>query len=337
MPTPEDLNRIADMGFAIPDDYTIGEAQARAKLEAALAEARDQVPTTGIGESTLSPDKLGQFSEALRKISGTTHEMIEAQRRGAAAYTPGERQAQPDLRPDRTPYVCIDVETTGIDESYCQVIEFGAVIEDWVTPIEKLKSFRCYVYHDQIVGEPYALAMNATILKKLAKVQRAFEDVLPGDAPKVIGDDLELYVRPRWLVVEFKRWLKMYGIDVKQPILAAGKNFAGFDKPFLKRVENFDLKFFHRAIDPGMSYWNPDIDKVPPSTEECKKRAGIDGEVKHTTVEDAIEVIKLIRARHPRSVSVGDVNVNVANAMPTKELVQQVVTAIRRESRRAVI
>jgi hypothetical protein len=156
MPTPEDLDRIADMGFSISD--AVGEAAA--------------------SQAFRELDALGDATAA--KILGDLDaKMVEAQRRNAANYTPGERQAQPA----RTPYVCIDLETTGLDDANCQILEFGAVIEDWVTPFEKLKSFRCYIYHDQIVGEPYALAMNAAILKKMAGAEKMMRAVLLGDPP----------------------------------------------------------------------------------------------------------------------------------------------------------
>ncbi len=76
----------------------------------------------------------------------------------------------------------------------------------------------------------------------------------------------------------------------------AGKNYASFDDRFLQQLPGGeDLHRFHRCIDPGMRYWNPRIDKVPPDTKTCLQRAGIDTEVQHEAIDDALDVIRLIR------------------------------------------
>jgi hypothetical protein len=178
---------------------------------------------------------------------------------------------------DWTPYVSIDLETTGLDENECQVLEFGAVIDDWHSPVEELPRFQrdimpCEGY---ISGQPYALWLNAAILKRLANNGGLEEERLG---------------------VEFAQWLEENGVDPKH-VQAAGKNFASFDMQFLKRVPYlFDhVHFKHRAIDPAMFYWRPDIDDCLPSTQVCLQRAGFSDRVAHTAVEDCITVIQLIR------------------------------------------
>lgn len=221
-------------------------------------------------------------------IRNATPAETEAQRAGivASANIKGERNCMPLP----APYISIDIETTGLDHSFCQVIEFGAVIEDWVTPVEKLPRFHCYVYHDQIVGQPFALQMNAAILKKLAFVERKM-----CVAGSFISPDGELFLRPARVAAEFSLWLLSQQFDQDEPLLVAGKNFAGFDRPFLEKLPDWDIPFHHRAIDPAMFFWKPSTDRVPPSTKTCMERAGIAGEVAHTAVEDAIGVIKLVR------------------------------------------
>lgn len=209
-----------------------------------------------------------------------TPEEIAAQRAGivASSNIKGERNAMPLPHP----YVSIDIETTGLDPEWCQVIEFGAVLEDWVTPVENLPRFHRYVVHDQIVGEPYALAMNAEILRRIATGEKGY-----------------LYVKPSQLGGEFQSWLMQNRVIVEssQAFIAAGKNFASFDRQFLRRIPSFRyVKIHHRSIDPAMLFWNPTIDAEPPSTKTCMERAGIAGEVAHTAVEDAIAVIKMVRA-----------------------------------------
>lgn len=176
----------------------------------------------------------------------------------------------------RTPYVSIDLETTGLDPEYCQIIEFGAVIDDWITPVEELPRYHRYIEHERIVGEPYALAMNAEILRKIA---------VEGGYPN------------EHLFLSFVEWLQEYFPQL--PVTVAGKNFAAFDLPFIRRLPDFRPRVFrHRYIDPGTLYWHPEVDDAPPSTAECLERAGLDTYVPHTAVEDAMNVIRIIRSAH---------------------------------------
>ncbi len=174
-----------------------------------------------------------------------------------------------------TPYVSIDIETTGLDPETCQILEIGAVWEDWTTPIEKLKTFRALIGHDEYRGQPYALAMNSKLLYELAGTS--------------------ILLTPRRVVGHLCRWLAGCGWDGKS-ITPAGKNFGSFDLQFLKKLPGFDIPFRHRAIDPGMLYFQPWIDGAIPSTSQCYSRAGISEDVAHTAVADALGVVKLIRA-----------------------------------------
>lgn len=183
----------------------------------------------------------------------------------------------------RTPYISIDIETTGLDPDTCQIIEIGAVIEDWVTPIEDLKRFHCYVVYDRYVGEPYALSMHATIFRRIAERNRD------------INKDF-CFCQPEDVVIEFEDWLVDHGFDLKRAFTPAGKNFSGFDRQFLKRLPGFDrIKMRHRAVDPGNLFWNPDTDTELPSSEACLKRAKIEGVVAHTALADALDVIREVR------------------------------------------
>ena len=67
-------------------------------------------------------------------------------------------------------YVSIDTETTGLNPERCQVIEFGAVIDDLSNPqpIVKLPKFQCYIRYPEYKGSAFALQMNQKILKTLA-------------------------------------------------------------------------------------------------------------------------------------------------------------------------
>jgi oligoribonuclease (3'-5' exoribonuclease) len=54
--------------------------------------------------------------------------------------------------------VFIDIETTGLNPDPCDIIEIGAVIDDWLEPLELQPLFHCYIKQQQYKGEPYALS-----------------------------------------------------------------------------------------------------------------------------------------------------------------------------------
>lgn len=177
------------------------------------------------------------------------------------------------------PYVSIDTETTGLNPGNCQVLEFGAVIDDLTRPIEELPRLRIVVALDRIEGEPYALQMNQSLLLEIA--QRKSTDL----------------VKANDVVPKFLAFLKANGIDIEKGFQPAGKNFASFDKPFLEanlpRWKS-DVKIKHRTIDPGNLYWYIG-EEIIPDTKTCYQRAGFDDFVAHNAVEDALGVVRLIR------------------------------------------
>lgn len=183
-------------------------------------------------------------------------------------------------------YVSIDVETTGLDPDTCQILEFGAVIEDTDNklPLDQLPTFQRYLRHRDVFGNPYALAMNHEILSRIANSNPNDPDVCkPGD-----------------LGVIFARWLSKHGLN-SGAITVAGKNFGGFDFQFLKRLEDFTpwpVPIKHRTLDPGTLFFNPATDQSPPDLKTCMERAYPTGGsfvVEHRAVEDALAVIVLLR------------------------------------------
>ena len=198
-------------------------------------------------------------------------------------------------------YVSIDIETTGLDPSWCQVLEIGAIIDDGSSSIDSLPTFHCYVVHPQIIGQPYALWLNAEILKKIS-----YPDAHPDD----------LFCLPEQVVTAFGTWLGQNGVDVTSPIKCAGKNFGSFDRQFLERLPNFTqfLRLAHRSIDPGSMYLELKDERVP-STEECAKRAGIIIENQHQALADARLVVQLIRKKLE---PVPEFNLDLFDAEPDK-------------------
>jgi hypothetical protein len=83
-------------------------------------------------------------------------------------------------------------------------------------------------------------------------------------------------------------------------INVAGKNFASFDKHFLERLPRWKqvIRLRQRIIDPSVIFTNWNEDKSMPSLYECKQRAKIQGIVTHDALEDAWDVIELLRTQY---------------------------------------
>jgi oligoribonuclease (3'-5' exoribonuclease) len=179
------------------------------------------------------------------------------------------------------PYVSIDTETTGLDWRTCQVIEIGAVIDDYETAIVDLPTFRCYVDHGLFKGQPYALSMHAEIFRAIATGET----------------DVEI-LDPNEVTSHFTSWLYKNGIDpYVEKTVVAGKNFAAFDKPFLEDLPTWEseVNMKHRIIDPGSMFYVPGVDDGPPDTAECLRRAKLPPVVNHKALDDAFDVVRLIR------------------------------------------
>ena len=191
-------------------------------------------------------------------------------------------------------YVSIDIETSGLNPETCQILEFAAVIDDTdkIGRLADLPRFHVrFKLNDPFVGEPYALNLNKTLIEKIK---------LKDESECRIIDTHEL-------CFQLTNFLELnnfkYSEDpncaavrkITETVVPAGKNFLGFDKKFLDKIGAFTLiKLSHRAIDPSVLYWMPHDTNLP-SSETCYSRAGFKEEVKHTALEDAIGIIKLLR------------------------------------------
>jgi DNA polymerase III epsilon subunit-like protein len=189
-------------------------------------------------------------------------------------------------------YVSIDIETLGVDPETCDIIEFGAVIDDMRSPLDKLPTFHRYllppngrkgIYH----GQPFAMAMHADKLKKIA-------ELTAGESKSDC-----LLIPPHWLPLQLYGWLGSNGYEAesKVKIVVAGKNFPGFDQRFLRRIEGFEnrIQISRRVHDPAELYFDPKTDLEPPGLNECLKRAGLDKTVTHNALDDAYDVIRVLR------------------------------------------
>jgi DNA polymerase III epsilon subunit-like protein len=219
-------------------------------------------------------------------------------------------------------FISIDIETTGLDPETCQILSIGAVIEDTLNqlPFEELPKFHAVIKRENVSGSIFALNMNRDLIQAMKDHAEARTD----DEKKLVEESFGAKFYNEDEVVEalyhfcFRNGLvpidpnflnkQMKSIDgifypilgsnmVKTYLNCAGKNFAGFDKKFLERLPRWKQVFSirSRVLDPGILFVDWINDESVPSLDECKKRAGIDGVVTHNAVEDAMDVVMLLR------------------------------------------
>jgi len=197
-------------------------------------------------------------------------------------------------------YLSVDIETTGADPNYCDIIEFAAVADDLKNPLplEQLKTFQTYLLKERYTGEPYALAIHAHIFHKIAHWHENEINITKQEA---LMDNFYTFLTTQ---LDYKPD-KFGRIHVN----GAGKNFSSFDFRFLEKLPNSHLvKFRHRVLDPAILYLCPEDEELQ-STKVCMQRAGFDwnliakiinkpaNECEHTALGDAFAVVELIRRK----------------------------------------
>lgn len=188
-------------------------------------------------------------------------------------------------------YVSVDLETTGLDPTSCQVLMVAMIVENTARPgvaVEDLPTFACYVRHPFYRGESIALAMNGKILEKLGS-----RDVFVSH--KDLRTPVEIVDGDCWQR-SAERFLDEHFPAV--PVIAAGKNVAGFDLRFFDAA--LRSRFHHRTIDPGSLFVNWE-EAAPPSLVSLKRRFEIDTPSAHDAVGDARDVIRVLRTKYWKS------------------------------------
>ena len=198
-------------------------------------------------------------------------------------------------------YVSIDIETTGTNPETCQVLEVGAVVEDTqsLLPVADLPRFECIVAHPEYTGSAFALTLNERILRILSTLESITKK-----------EDREMYresyniLGPGQVAGEFRKFLDANYTTAadRNPsgsvtITVAGKNFSRFDWEFLVRLPGWtnQINFSRRVIDPGILFTDWKNDHRLPGLGDCLVRAGLNKEVSHRAVEDAMDVVELLR------------------------------------------
>lgn len=184
------------------------------------------------------------------------------------------------------PLVSIDIETTGFDEDTCQTIEFCAIIDFGDSrPVSELPVCNFLVSHPIYQGDnPYAFHMNEEIFQELANKNNR-DHIIP-------YHNVANY---------FKLFLQKHLPEGEDKYVPAGKNYAGFDDRFLRKLPNWkrlvEPLLSHRVMDPGNLYWEPSDGYRLPNTQQCLDRAGLIATNSHRAYGDALDVIRMIRKK----------------------------------------
>lgn len=185
-------------------------------------------------------------------------------------------------------YISVDVETTSTSTEHPEnidIIEFAAVADDLTVqaPTESLPTFHCYFSKEFYVGSAGSLAMHAETFRRINNREEPYH-----------------YYNANKFGNMFKQWLvRECGYEIKQDrvkINAAGKNFASFDLPVLRRKTDFfkHVGIRNRILDPAILYVQKD-DIAVPGMAKCKERAMMKDYVAHTALPDAYDIVELIR------------------------------------------
>jgi hypothetical protein len=217
-------------------------------------------------------------------------------------------------------YISIDIETSGLDHEKHKVLSIGAIIEDTESklPFEECPKFNAIVLQNEIVGSPRAIEMNSQIISYMGRYLEGNNEVKE-ECKKV---SMYEYFQQDEVVKEFYWFLEENGlgqgmdnsggyVQVKdghmrpminggtKPITinVAGKNFATFDKLFLQELPWWQklIRIRQRVLDPAILMVDWKNDTSLPNLTQCKERAGVTGIVTHNALEDAWDVIEILR------------------------------------------
>ena len=209
-------------------------------------------------------------------------------------------------------YVSIDIETSGLDHEKNCILSFGAIIEDTEKKLsfDECPKFNTIVLQRDIVGSPRAITMN----KDIIAIMGQYLDGKENDREELIKTTPYLFLEKEDVVKKFYEflWVNGYNIDMSNQLLVtsrmdtyskpitlnvAGKNFGTFDKLFLEQLPWWKklIRTRQRVLDPAILCVDWKNDDSLPSLTTCKERNNVEGIVTHNALEDAWDVIQVLR------------------------------------------
>jgi oligoribonuclease len=202
-------------------------------------------------------------------------------------------------------YLSIDIETSGLDREKNQILSIGAIFEDTKKQLsfEEIPKFHAAILHEEIKGSFRAISINADLISLIAD----YRDCKTPEARNEITAKTGIsFFREEEVVQNFFNFLCDCGLSEERTmssqmkplsINCAGKNFGTFDKLFLEKLPRWQqaIRIRQRILDPSILFvdWKEDLEI--PNLSTCKRRAGMNEVVTHNALEDAWDVIQLMR------------------------------------------
>jgi hypothetical protein len=224
-------------------------------------------------------------------------------------------------------FISIDTETTGLNPETCQLLSFGAIIEDTEKklPFDQIPKFHCAILRgerDILQGELFALNMNKNLIESITQYSIAKTQEEKNDLVQMTGMH---FLKEDEVVKAFFHFLIDHGAIAPEhdysktveiingktyPVLGtkikpfhlniAGKNFHSGDQAYIERLPRWKQVFRirNRHIDPSVLFVDWKNDESMPGLGVCKERAKIEGIVTHDALEDAWDVVQLLRTQY---------------------------------------
>lgn len=211
-------------------------------------------------------------------------------------------------------YVSIDIETSGLDHEKNCVLSIGAIIEDTEKklPYEECPKFNAVILQREIVGSPRALTMNKGLIAMIGEYLEGNDETRFNmdtilnysfyEKEDVVKEFFKFLVSNDVINIEWTNDWKDGKLDINSntrpvTINVAGKNFGTFDKLFLQQLPWWQklIRTRQRVLDPAILCVDWKNDTSLPSLTTCKERTNISGEVTHDALEDAWDVIQVLR------------------------------------------
>ena len=218
-------------------------------------------------------------------------------------------------------YISIDIETSGLNPEKNKILSFGAIIEDTTKklPYEESPKFNAIILQHEIVGSPRALTMNKEIISLMSDFIEGDEEI----KTNLTHHSEYIFIKEDELAQHFYDFVYTNGTLPSRPfdpnlqvrhvngrmlpafnhrtppitINVAGKNFSTFDKLFIEQLPWWKkiITMRQRVIDPAILLCNWNEDESLPNMKKCKERSSLEGEVSHTALEDAWDVVQMLR------------------------------------------
>ena len=216
---------------------------------------------------------------------------------------------KPIIKTNNMIYVSIDIETSGLDHTKHSVLSIGAIIEDTEKklPFLECPRFNVIVLQNEIVGSPRAITMNKEIISLTGDYLEGTDEVR-----ELLNNKSEYqFLEKEDAAKAFYSFLWNNGFSTMTPPLepvidgrtkpitinVAGKNFGTFDKLFLQELPWWQklIRTRQRVLDPAILCVDWKNDTSLPSLTQCKEKLGIEGIVTHNALDDAWDVIEILR------------------------------------------